>query len=149
MTNKRKPPREKQQAAPLAQLRAAEAYNGWWPGLFDVADVKALAVGIREQLIADAQARDLPVKPEEIRPFLRRWTRQDRYRECVLSAQQRHGLNGEVSPITQLERDWTRQALAGAIAERKKADAISPEALEHLNQLGEETGCFSDEYRSF
>ncbi|MDM2845460.1 fertility inhibition protein FinO [Citrobacter sp. Cpo090] len=74
----------------LAQL------NTWWPGLFEGGNLRPMQCGIRELLLADIEARNLPVSRKQVRRALKSVACSEAYRKTIITGVSRYNHMGEI-----------------------------------------------------
>lgn len=103
--------KEKERRA-KARRRAArlQLLHDHWPALFAV--TRPLKVGIKDDLIQDAQQRQLGLKPNDIGLGLREWVRRRVYFKALVYGDGRYDIRGElVAPLSDEHRQLARESL--------------------------------------
>ncbi|VTN16436.1 Conjugal transfer repressor [Raoultella terrigena] len=71
--------------------------KAFWPQLFDGDSPRLLATGMREQLFADIETRDLPLSHKQVIKCLKSLTRSDLYLSVMQPGAPRYDIHGESS----------------------------------------------------
>ena len=103
--------KEKERRA-KARRRAArlQLLHDHWPALFAV--TRPLKVGIKDDLIQDAQVRQLELKPNDIGLGLREWVRRRAYLMALVEGEGRYDMCGEcVALLSKEHRQVAREIL--------------------------------------
>lgn len=70
--------------------------NTWWPGLFEGGKLRPMQCGIREVLLADIEARNLPVSRKQVRRALKSVACSEAYRKTIITGVSRYNHMGEI-----------------------------------------------------
>ncbi|OMQ22181.1 ProQ/FINO family protein [Serratia oryzae] len=92
-----------------------------YPRVFSHREVKPLKVGIRDDMLADAAARRLPVPPKHLVLALSKLTKTPRYLRALVAGGPRYDLNGQpCGEVTAEEQENARMLLANLKSHGKK-----------------------------
>lgn len=101
--------KERRARARRRAMRLQRLYDHW-PALFSV--TRPLKVGIRDDLVRDAQVRQLEVSGEAIGQGLREWVRRHAYLKALIEGDGRYDMQGEcVAPLSEEHRQLAREML--------------------------------------
>ncbi|EAP5829088.1 conjugal transfer protein [Salmonella enterica] len=88
---------------PVRLIPVADALRGLaecWPQLFNPElPLRLMKTGIREEMVADIVARQLPVSMKQLRRCLRSLTRSEGYLNATLTGSVRYGLDGKPAGV--------------------------------------------------
>ncbi|EHK0699919.1 hypothetical protein ICL29_004044 [Salmonella enterica] len=91
----------------------------YWPDLYRNGRILPVAVGIREAMLADLQARGIIINPKRLERELFNALNTENYQRRILFMKHRHGLDGKpVAEITDTEREYAYQKLSARMTER-------------------------------
>ncbi len=88
-----------------------------WPNGFSLDSVRPLSIGIQDALIADAEARALPITLSQIRYCLSAYTKRPAYLKALAAGGTRYDQNGQ--PCGEVSAEHQREA-ADRLAEIKR-----------------------------
>lgn len=111
----------------LPPEQAIMTLKAFWPQLFDNNSPRLLATGIREQLFADIERRDLPLSHKQVIKCLKSLTRSAGYLSRMREGASRYDLQGNVvSTVTAEEARYASERMMKELlrAERKMSQTI-------------------------
>lgn len=121
------PPSPKKQLRPGRSPRlmrpadAVQTLSTHWPGLFTGGQLRPLAIGVREQLFADAAQRGLPLSRKVIRRCLKTLTRTETYLSSLMTGALCYNADGSVESLILPEREAAAKMKLGyVLAYREK-----------------------------
>lgn len=120
----KKKPRPGRSPRLMRPVEAVNTLSMYWPGLFSGGRLRPLAVGVREQLFADAANRALPLSHKVIRRCLKTLTRTETYLTSLAAGAVCYNADGSVESIISPERE----AAAGLKLARVQADKLKKQA---------------------
>ncbi|ECQ4629172.1 fertility inhibition protein FinO [Salmonella enterica] len=96
-----------------------------WPQLFNPElPLRLMKTGIREEMVADIVARQLPVSMKQLRRCLRSLTRSEGYLNATLTGSVRYGLDGKpAGVVTEEEYRLSRLRLEKLLKRRERVRA--------------------------
>lgn len=125
------PPSPKKQQRPGRSPRlmrpadAVQTLSTHWPGLFTGGQLRPLAIGIMEQLFADAAQRTLPLSHKVLRRCLKTLTRTETYLSSLTVGVACYNADGSVDSLVPPEREAAaRLKLARVQADKLKKQAV-------------------------
>ncbi|MFA1646554.1 MAG: ProQ/FINO family protein, partial [Enterobacteriaceae bacterium] len=104
-------PRRQKKQPQVPPVSAITQVREHWPELFDLEDVKPLAIGIDEVLYADARQRELKISYEVIQRGIKRYCQKQSYHQAMLTAEYRRGLGGSCIPVQDSDRQNSKRIL--------------------------------------
>lgn len=117
----KKKPRPGRSPRLMRPVEAVNTLSMYWPGLFSGGRLRPLAVGVREQLFADAENRALPLSHKVIRRCLKTLTRTETYLTSLVAGTACYNAEGSVESIIPPEREAAAQKKLGyVLAHREK-----------------------------
>lgn len=119
------PPAKKQRPGRSPRLmrpmEAVKTLGSYWPGLFAGGQLRPLAIGVREQLFADAAQRELPLSRKVIRRCLKTLTRTETYLSSLMTGAPCYNADGSVESLILPEREAAAKMKLGyVLAYREK-----------------------------
>ncbi|MDD9666232.1 MULTISPECIES: fertility inhibition protein FinO [Klebsiella] len=111
----------------LPPEQAVMTLKAFWPQLFDNNSPRLLATGMREQLFADIERRDLPLSHKQVIKCLKSLTRSAGYLSRMREGASRYDLQGNVvSTVTAEEARYASERMMKELlrAERKMSQTI-------------------------
>lgn len=111
----------------LPPEQAIMTLKAFWPQLFDNNSPRLLATGMREQLFADIERRDLPLSHKQVIKCLKSLTRSAGYLSRMREGASRYDLQGNVvSTVTAEEARYASERMMKELlrAERKMSQTI-------------------------
>ncbi|MNH19564.1 ProP effector [compost metagenome] len=90
----------------------------YWPDCFSLDSVRPLSIGIQDALIADAEARELPITVSQIRYCLSAYTKRPAYAKVMAAGGTRYDLSGQ--PCGEVTAEQQRAALIQIEGMRQK-----------------------------
>ena len=111
----------------LPPEQAIMTLKAFWPQLFDNNSPRLLATGMREQLFADIERRDLPLSHKQVIKCLKSLTRAAGYLSRMREGASRYDLQGNVvSTVTAEEARYASERMMKELlrAERKMSQTI-------------------------
>ncbi|HBV8970891.1 TPA: fertility inhibition protein FinO [Klebsiella oxytoca] len=111
----------------LPPEQAIMTLKAFWPQLFDNNSPRLLATGMREQLFADIERRDLPLSHKQVIKCLKSMTRSAGYLSRMREGASRYDLQGNVvSTVTAEEARYASERMMKELlrAERKMSQTI-------------------------
>lgn len=111
----------------LPPEQAIMTLKAFWPQLFDNNSPRLLATGMREQLFADIERRDLPLSHKQVIKCLKSLTRSAGYLYRMREGVSRYDLQGNVvSTVTAEEARYASERMMKELlrAERKMSQTI-------------------------
>lgn len=112
---------------PLPPEQAVMTLKAFWPQLFDNNSPRLLATGMREQLFADIERRDLPLSHKQVIKCLKSLTRSAGYLSRMREGASRYDLQGNVvATVTAEEARYAGERMMKELlrAERKMSQTI-------------------------
>lgn len=107
--------------------QAIMTLKAFWPQLFDGNSPRLLAIGMREQLFADIEKRDLPLSHKQVIKCLKSLTRSAGYLSRMREGASRYDLQGNnVATVTAEEAKYAGERMMKELlrAERKMSQTI-------------------------
>lgn len=120
----KKKPRPGRSARLMRPADAVQTLSTLWPGLFTGGQLRPLAIGVREQLFADAEQRALPLSRKVIRRCLKTLTRTETYLTSLTAGVACYNADGSVDSLVPPERE----AAAGLKLVRVQANKLKKQA---------------------
>ncbi|WP_101836778.1 fertility inhibition protein FinO [Klebsiella michiganensis] len=111
----------------LPPEQAIMTLKAFWPQLFDNNSPRLLATGMREQLFADIERRDLPLSHKQVIKCFKSLTRSAGYLSRMREGASRYDLQGNVvSTVTAEEARYASERMMKELlrAERKMSQTI-------------------------
>lgn len=111
----------------LPPEQAIMTLKAFWPQLFDNNSPRLLSTGMREQLFADIERRDLPLSHKQVIKCLKSLTRSAGYLSRMREGASRYDLQGNVvSTVTAEEARYASERMMKELlrAERKMSQTI-------------------------
>ncbi|MBZ7722063.1 fertility inhibition protein FinO [Klebsiella oxytoca] len=111
----------------LPPEQAVMTLKAFWPQLFDNNSPRLLATGMREQLFADIERRDLPLSHKQVIKCLKSLTRSAGYLSRMREGASRYDLQGNVvATVTAEEARYAGERMMKELlrAERKMSQTI-------------------------
>ena len=111
----------------LPPEQAIMTLKAFWPQLFDNNSPRLLATGMREQLFADIERRDLPLSHKQVIKCLKSLTRSAGYLSRMREGASRYDLQGNVvSTVTAEEARYASERMMKELlrAERKMSQTV-------------------------
>lgn len=120
----KKPQRPGRSPRLMRPADAVQTLRTHWPGLFTGGQLRPLAIGVREQLFADAEQRALPLSRKAIRRCLKTLTRTETYLSSLTAGVACYNADGSVESLIPPERERAATAkLARVQADKLKKRA--------------------------
>ncbi|WP_241613873.1 ProQ/FINO family protein [Rosenbergiella epipactidis] len=120
------------------QREAKALLEGFWGQAFKFSQPKPLKVGILEDMVEDAKARNLPFDLEIIKAALKLYVHRYLYQKAVRKSSERIGLNGQpAGEVTDEQKAYAKTQTKNLDAKqkwRKKASQPQNEAKPDVNQ---------------
>ena len=92
--------------------QAIMTLKAFWPQLFDGDSPRLLATGMREQLFADIETRDLPLSHKQVIKCLKSLTRSDVYLSVMQPGAPRYDIHGQiVATVSEEEAEYARERM--------------------------------------
>lgn len=92
--------------------QAIMTLKAFWPQLFDGDSPRLLATGMREQLFADIETRDLPLSHKQVIKCLKSLTRSDLYLSVMQPGAPRYDIHGQiVATVSEEEAEYARERM--------------------------------------
>nr|WP_255321273.1 ProQ/FINO family protein [Enterobacter cloacae complex sp.] len=114
---------------------AAQTLSTHWPGLYAGGQSRPLAIGVREQLFADAERRALPLSKKVIRRCLKTLTRTETYLSGLTAGVACYNADGSVESLIPPERERAATAkLARVQADKPKKQAAKAPATDEKKE---------------
>lgn len=114
---------------------AVQTLSTHWPGLFAGDQLRPLAIGVMEQLFADAERRALPLSNKVIRRCLKTLTRTETYLSSLTAGVACYNADGSVESLIPPERERAATAkLAWVRADKLKKQAAKTAATDEKKE---------------
>ncbi|MBE5254458.1 hypothetical protein H2P46_21225 [Mixta sp. Marseille-Q2057] len=114
---------------------AGQTLSTHWPGLYAGGQLRPLAIGVREQLFADAERRALPLSKKVIRRCLKTLTRTETYLSGLTAGVACYNADGSVESLIPPERERAATAkLARVQADKPKKQAAKVPAIDEKKE---------------
>lgn len=109
----------------MRPVEAVRTLSTHWPVLFAGGQLRPLAIGVREQLFADAVLRALPLSHKVLRRCLKTLTRTETYLSSMTAGVACYNADGSVDTLVPPEREAAaRLKLARVQADKLKKHAV-------------------------
>lgn len=115
-----KPP--KPQQPPKERNRAFKCLQAHWPDLFDIKQPTPLQIGIRDPIVEHLEQAGELFTAKQIGRALSEHCSRSEYLKALTNAPHRVGLHGELSPISELDRQGAMNKLKARCKAQKKRD---------------------------
>ncbi|WP_227504461.1 ProQ/FINO family protein [Klebsiella aerogenes] len=131
----KKKPRPGRSARLMRPADAVQTLSTHWPGLYAGGQLRPLAIGVREQLFADAERRALPLSKKVIRRCLKTLTRTETYLSGLTAGVACYNADGSVESLIPPERERAATAkLARVRADKPKKQAANAPAIDEKKE---------------
>jgi|GEM_PF-3746889 Activator of osmoprotectant transporter ProP len=103
----------------MRPVEAVQTLSTHWPGLFAGGRLRPLAIGVREQLFADAVQRTLPLSRKVIRRCLKTLTRTETYLTSLTAGEECYNADGSAESLIPPEREAAARLKLALVQENK------------------------------
>jgi hypothetical protein len=111
----------------LPPAQAIMTLKAFWPQLFDGNAPRLLATGMREQLFADIEQRNLPLSHKQVIKCLKSLTRAECYLSLMQAGAPRYDLAGNV--VAAVSEEEERFAKSRIQHERRRAELLRSQSV--------------------